>query len=645
MKNRAVLFCAVAAFAVLPSAAKAAIPSALGIPCTVQADGQRWCGSGAYKQAPADVRSTVESFDGVPIDVNIAFPAAGDGPYPLVMMFHGYSGGKMNFDDMQRWLAKGYAVFSMTNRGFHESCGTELAKAADPDCATSGFVRLDDTRYEVRDAQLFAGRLVDEGLVQPAKIAATGGSYGGGMSMSLAALKNRTMMPDGSLVPWTSPGGTPISLAVAVPSIPWTDLAYALAPNGSTYDYIKDAGYAGRFGVMKQSFVDGLYLAGITAGEGYYTAPGVQPAADLTGWKALMEAGEPYDGKAAPKQLLDEIHAHHSSYYIDHSQAPAPLMISSGFTDDLFPANEATRFYNRTRAEFPDTPLGLFFGDFGHQRAQNKAGVKAALVAREDAWVDYYLGNVGSKPASNVVAYTQTCGASVADGGPFTAADWASVSPGEIRLQASGKQTVKAKSGDPKVAAAFNPAPAGTACASAAGAKERGTANYQLKPAPAGGFTVLGSATVIAKIKQSGANSQIAARLVDVAPGGAKKTLVARAVWRPATSNGFQVFQLNPGGWKVQKGHVLRLELLSQDASGAQSTQLANYGRPSNGQAPAQISALELRVPVAQKPGALGGLVQKPAKKVLPSRPGVTLATGYSRIGSQTLAQYGRTRR
>ena len=41
-------------------------------------------------------RSTVKTFDGVPIDVRVAFPpepASGpDGPYPLIMLFHGYAG-------------------------------------------------------------------------------------------------------------------------------------------------------------------------------------------------------------------------------------------------------------------------------------------------------------------------------------------------------------------------------------------------------------------------------------------------------------------------------------------------------------------------------------------------------------------------
>ena len=72
-----------------------------------------------------------------------------------------------------------------------------------------------DTRYEVRDAQLFAGMLVDEGIARKRAIASAGGSYGGGLSMALAALKNRTMLEDDSLVPWESPEGRRISLAAA----------------------------------------------------------------------------------------------------------------------------------------------------------------------------------------------------------------------------------------------------------------------------------------------------------------------------------------------------------------------------------------------------------------------------------------------
>ncbi len=337
--------CALAA----PQAASGAIGSVLGgdVGCNVQEDGVRFCGS-------SNPRSTTKSFDGVPIDVNVAFPperaGAVDGNYPLIMIFHGYGGGKLGLSAMRPFLERGFATFSMTNRGFRESCGSAASRAADPSGCERGYVRLIDNRYEVRDAQEFAAELADEGLIDPQRIGATGGSYGGGMSMALAALRDRKVLEDGSLVPWTSPAGKAMRIAAAAANIPWTDLAYSLTPNGSTLDYVADASYEGRIGVMKESFTNGLYLSGLAA-PGYYAPEGSDPSADITGWRNLLLAGEPYG--AAGQAVVDEITTHHSSYYIDDSTKPAPLLISNGFTDDLFPADEAIRFYNRTRTNYP----------------------------------------------------------------------------------------------------------------------------------------------------------------------------------------------------------------------------------------------------------------------------------------------------
>ena len=122
----------------------------------------------------------------------------------------------------------------------------------------------------MRDAQYLISVLADEGAAQPQKIGATGYSYGGGISMALAALRDRTMLPDGSLVPWKSPAGKPMAIAAAVPQWPWTDLAYSLMPNGRTLDYVADAPYRGPdgkapIGVEKASFVTGLYGLGLAA--------------------------------------------------------------------------------------------------------------------------------------------------------------------------------------------------------------------------------------------------------------------------------------------------------------------------------------------------------------------------------------------
>ena len=64
--------------------ASAAVSDVFGgdVPCAVQGDGTRFCGGSM---------TTTKTFDGIPIDVNVALPAepasGPDGNYPLVMLF------------------------------------------------------------------------------------------------------------------------------------------------------------------------------------------------------------------------------------------------------------------------------------------------------------------------------------------------------------------------------------------------------------------------------------------------------------------------------------------------------------------------------------------------------------------------------
>lgn len=586
-----------------PTGAGAEVASVFGgdVACSTQPGGVRFCGS-------AEPRSTTKTFDGTPIDVNVAFPPGGDGPFPAIMMFHGYGGSKLGLSAMQPWLDRGYATFSMTDRGFHESCGSTAAREADPAGCANGYIHLMDDRYEVRDAQFLAGRLVDEGRLQPTKLGAVGGSYGGGMSMALAALRDRTMLPDGSLVPWASPNGTPMSLAAAAPSIPWTDLAASLVPNGSTLDYVADAPYKGRVGVEKQSLILGLYISGCSAG--YCAPPGLDPSADLSGWRALLEAGEPYDGNATTQALITEVTEHHSSYYIDHSRPPAPLLISSGFDDDLFPVDEAVRFYNRTRGEYDQSqaPIPMFFGDFGHPRAQNKADVTVALEARVQEWLDHYVKGVGPEPFQGVETMTVTCPKSAPSGGPYFAKNWANIARGEVRYESSRSKTIQPGSGPNNTV--FDPAFGKGACATAPAVEDPGTATYRLPAAPSGGYTLMGSPTVIADFAESDPNSQVAARLLDLAPDETE-TLVARGLWRPRVGPKpvQQVFQMHADGYRFEPGHIAVVELIATDSP---------YGRTSTGQQPIMVSNLQLRLPVLERPGSAKGFVKAPALKVVP---------------------------
>ncbi|HYB98771.1 MAG TPA: CocE/NonD family hydrolase [Candidatus Limnocylindrales bacterium] len=628
MKNLAP-WLAVAALAA-PSFVHADITSVLGgsVPCTVQTGGnagERHC-SGIFT-----------TFDGAPIDVNVGFPpapAAGvDGDYPVVGIFHGWGGAKISLtsSSAQQWLDKGYAVFSMSDRGWGSSCGGLDPKRLQPGVCDNGYNHLMDTRYEVRDAQEAFEALADqaatgaaagEGLIHPQKIAATGGSYGGGISMALGALRNRKMMGahegspnlDGYLVPWVSDGGKAMSMAAVQPDIPWTDMPYSLQPNGHTLDYVADAPYdrRGRGGILKQSFVAGLYALGQATSN--YAPPGTDPDANLPTWFAVGNAGEPYDDNPVALDIVDELSRHHSSYYIDDSVPPAPMLISNGFTDDIFPVDEALRFYNRTRTRHPGSPIALFFSDHGHQRAQNKAPEAAYRNALQHAWFDYYVRGIGAEPYQGVHTFTQVCGGPSA--GPYQAATWEELAAGEVRIESAAQQIIATVvATDAQVGRAFDPISGSGACATASAADQAGAATYRSAPMPAGGVTLMGSPTIIADILSPGPTSQIAARLLDVDPATGQQTLVARGLYRPevGTTASCQVFQLHPNGYAFKEGHIIKLELLPADQP---------YGRNSNGQAPIAITNLRLQLPVVDSPD--GTLVHARSPKVLP--PGYELA-------------------
>ena len=162
----------------------------------------RFCGS-------SNPRSTTKAFDKVPIDVNVAFPPerteCGGRQLPADHDLPRLRRGKLGLNAMRPFLDRGFATFSMTNRGFRESCGSAASRAADPSGCERGYVRLIDNRYEVRDAQEFAAELADQGLIDGQRIGATGGSVRRRHVDGARRTAGPKVLEDGSLVPWTSP--------------------------------------------------------------------------------------------------------------------------------------------------------------------------------------------------------------------------------------------------------------------------------------------------------------------------------------------------------------------------------------------------------------------------------------------------------
>ena len=119
----------------LPSAAQAAIPNIPNgaggnITCTVQTGanaGQRHC-SGIFT-----------TFDGAPIDINVGFPPAPasgpDGDFPIVGDLPRLGRLEARASPRGGWIDDGYAVFSMSDRGWGNSCGGTDPKRTQPVCA------------------------------------------------------------------------------------------------------------------------------------------------------------------------------------------------------------------------------------------------------------------------------------------------------------------------------------------------------------------------------------------------------------------------------------------------------------------------------------------------------------------------------
>jgi hypothetical protein len=613
----------------------------------------RFCGN--YPAA-----STVASFDGTPIDVYVALPPDPGGTEPqrqAVGLFHGWGGTKINLKTdplAQNLLAAGFVVFTMTDRGWGNSCGgpsLPLGASVKTAPCEKGYIHLMHNAYEVRDAQTVLGKLADDKedtdtnyLIDASKIGAAGGSYGGAISAALAMLKNRVQDSSGNYSTWQSPvNARNMAVAAAAPQYTWSDLAASLVPNGSTLDYASKNPYKGpnddrRTGTAKQQWVFSLYASGLAAG--YYgpaapIGPGYpDPAANMFGWYAALTTGGPFDGSSTVNSALNEITNNHSSYYIPISptQTPAPMLISGGWNDDLFPFNEAIRLYNKVRDVTPTTPVAVWGIDIGHTPRSNgnnaaRTTDATALIGTQVTWMVRYLRDLpapwpvpGFNPIGGAVATSSKCGsggtaeARVA-GDLSVGSSWAAMAKGEVTVTGGSTQTIDHHTtpADQFVSSASN----ADVCDYAGRIEDTpGAAVYTSDPAGSGGYTIIGSPTVDATMDVKGSNDQVIARLYDYDPAGiGHQRLIGRAIYRPmGVGDGptRQTFQLFPQNYKVSAGNQLKLELLSSDSPFAQNAKNTE-------QKDLDVSNLKLTVPVAEVSGAAGGQVTDPTPKTLPA--------------------------
>lgn len=150
---------------------------------------------------------TYAGFGGQPIKGWFLTPRGAQGPLPCIVQYIGYGGGRgfpINWID---WPSLGYAHFVMDTRG--QGSGWQNGDTPDPngsDPSYPGFMTrgiLDPGTYYYRRVFTDAVRALEAArshpLVDPSRVAVTGGSQGGGITLAAAGLAPQLVtaaMPD-----------------------------------------------------------------------------------------------------------------------------------------------------------------------------------------------------------------------------------------------------------------------------------------------------------------------------------------------------------------------------------------------------------------------------------------------------------------
>ena len=567
----------------------------------------------------------------VTLDVDLTLPPKGmrapRGGFPVLVFMHGCCGGNKTsweaptvngrfpeqWHHNNAWFAtRGYVVVTYTARGFRNS----------QDRGSTGTTQLDSRRFEINDYQYLTGLLADHDHarrmtgnrpildVNPRKIAAVGGSYGGGFSwLALTDPK------------WRSPGyRICVRLESAVPKYGWTDVVEALVPSGHYFDrkpgtqddsHIaptrwKKARSRTPIGVEKQSIVSGLYASGNLAATDHTTFPQWVHR----GFNEL-HAGDPYEANEDLKRIRDRLLRDNSAYFQRHywrlvaSGTRVPLFIAAPWADPLFPTIEDVRFYNKLTSINPNYPVKMYVGDYGHF-VQNKAKewgdlcgddqhvctledyrradgtldlthkaptrVRRSINTMIDKFLAHFLLRSGRRPAMNVTATTTLCPGDATEKYPadepgieYRAPGWRALAPvlETFSWEGGGMTSTELLDRRDDSDPVYMDRRGQRCYTTAENDAGPGVVQYVSDPLDES-FTMMGMPRLRLGYETPAPNYWIAGRLLDKAPDG-RLTLVNRAVCRvneaAAPKVGCHTFELWGNGWRFEQAHQVVIEL------------------------------------------------------------------------------------
>ncbi len=413
----------------------------------------------------------------VRLDTTLFLPtgASAADPVPAVLVAHGMGGTKQSVAGTAEQLAQqGFAVLTWSAQGMGRS---------------GGQIHLDSPDWEVRDASQLVSWLGRQPEIQrqgadDPVVGAVGGSYGGALSLLLAAYDHR--------------------IDAIVPEITWNNLATALLPNAVSSNP--------ETGVLKKAWV------GVLFGEGGQNAASPacgRFAADVC--RLYQEAT--LTGSVTPAQvaLLDR-----SSPFTVLGRIHAPTLLIQGETDTLFTLAQADA--NARGIARNGTPVRVAWYTGGHSGgpgAQPDQALQNGLVAQ---WLDYYLKHEGPNPGQSFI-FARISGFSE-NGTPSDVEETAARYPGiegdqtwKLQLQGPPQPIASPPNGIPSAVSTVPGVESGTAALTGEGALDIPGQHAVFASAPlAQAQLVAGSPTIHLRVASPTGQAVLFVKLYDAPP-------------------------------------------------------------------------------------------------------------------------------
>jgi len=271
-------------------------------------------------------RRVVQVGGGVPITATVFIPS-GEGPFPGIIMVHSWMGWRIQCDMLYApsFARRGYVVLTYDCRGWGSSGGEVSCAAPDKELCD-----LEDMITWMCSPE--SGIPVD-----PERLGITGVSYGGGHSFLAATRDPR--------------------IKAAAPMNGWTDLNFALTPNGC----------------WKAAWSIALFVGSLWAVR-------FNPKNDLVRWLKTVVFERSLHGVSEELKERSAIH--------DVDKVTCPMFIVHSWNDDLFEPNQILDFYQKL-----DAPKKLYMANGIHGFDAGRGDLLVPNQIWDDArrWFDFWL--------------------------------------------------------------------------------------------------------------------------------------------------------------------------------------------------------------------------------------------------------------